>query len=63
MISNKHKRMIAFYMLKELKGKINKEDLIDWFISFADKRGFTVANITVKDLIILAENIGIEVRS
>lgn len=63
MVSNKEKRFIAFYMLKELKDKINKEELTDWFIDLAEKRGvYHQINITIKELISLAENIGIEVR-
>lgn len=63
MISNNHKRMIAFYMIKELKDKINRDDLIDWFIALSQRNNkYDCVQITVKELVNLAENIGIEVR-
>lgn len=62
MISNKNKRLIAISMLKDLKDKIKKEELIDWFIERTERGSNISSNeISVKDLIDMAKNIGIEV--
>jgi hypothetical protein len=62
MINNITKRKLALAMLQELKGKVIKEELINWFIDKTERGSEISGDISVKDLIALAGNIGIEVK-
>lgn len=46
---------------KEIKGSIERNDLIDWFVAKQNKGVKLNNNLTVKDLITAAEGLGIEV--
>ena len=46
---------------KEIKGSIERNDLIDWFLKKQDAGIKLNYNITIKDLITTAEEQGIEV--
>jgi hypothetical protein len=63
MISNKNRRLIAIAMLKDLKTTIKKEKLINWFIEKSEKgSAIVMSEVSVNDLVALAESIGIEVK-
>jgi hypothetical protein len=62
-ISNKNRRLIAIAMLKDIKTTIKKEKLIDWFIDVSEKGSdITMYDVSVNDIVGLAESIGIEVK-
>lgn len=63
MMSNKLKRVIAFYMIKELGSTVNKMELTDWIIQFCKKKHISDYDIAVKDIVELAKNVGISVRA
>lgn len=64
MITDANKKVIALKMLKKFqnKDKLNKGELLDWFIKLSDKEGkYFANNATVKDVVTLATNIGIQI--
>jgi hypothetical protein len=62
-ISNKNRRLIAIAMLKDIGASIKKEKLVDWFIGVSERGSdIVMSNVSVNDLVVLAECIGIEVK-